>query len=66
MVADISLVSDLDAQSLTDAGGKPVSLVRVMTQIDSVHSHVLRIYLEEQDQLLQLPGGGGGELGEKK
>ena len=64
LVADIGFMSDLDAESLTDAGGQPVSFVGIMTQVDSVHSHILRIDLQEQDELLQLPGGGGGELGE--
>ena len=64
LVGDISFVSDLDAKSLADTVGQSRGFVGVMTDVDGVHSNILRVDLQEQDELLQLPGGGGGELGE--
>ena len=66
LVADISFVSYLDTESLTDTAGEPAGFVRILPEIDGVHTNVLRVNLEEQNQLLQLPGGRGRQLGERK
>ena len=62
LVGDISFVSDLDAKSLADTVGQSRGFVGVMTDVDGVHSDILRVDLQEQDELLELPGGGGREL----
>ena len=60
LVADISFVSDLDTESLADTARQPSGFVRIlMTNIDGVHTNILWINLEQQNQLLELPGGGG-------
>ena len=62
LVGDISFVSDLDSKSLADTVGQSRGFVGVMTDVDGVHSDILRVDLQEQDELLELPGGGGREL----
>ena len=60
LVADISFVSDLDTESLTDTARQPAGFVWIlMANIDGVHTNILRVNLEQQNQLLELPGGGG-------
>ena len=63
LVADVSLMSYLDAECLADTAGQPSGFIRIVPDIDGVDSNILRVYLEEQDELLQLPGGRRGELG---
>ena len=57
LVADISFVSYLDTESLADASRQPAGFVRVLAKIDGVHTNILRVNLEQQNQLLELPGG---------
>ena len=60
LVADISFVSDLDTESLTDTARQTSGFVWILTgEIDGVDTNILRINLEQQNQLLELPGGGG-------
>ena len=58
MVADVSFVSDLDTESLTDTARQSAGFVWIlMANIDGVNTDILRINLEQQNQLLELPGG---------
>ena len=58
LVADISFVSDLDTESLADTAGQTSCFVWILTaEIDGVDANILRINLEQQNQLLELPGG---------
>ena len=58
LVADISFVSDLDTESLTDTARQTSGFVWILTgEIDGVDTNILRINLEQQNQLLELPGG---------
>ena len=66
LVADISFVSYLDTESLTDAARQAAGFVWILAQIDGVHTNILRVNLEQQNQLLQLPGGRGRQLKETK
>ena len=60
LVADISFVSDLDTESLTDTARQTSGFVWILTgEIDGVDTNILRINLEQQNQLLELPGGRG-------
>ena len=60
LVADISFVSYLDTESLTDTARQTSGFVWILTgEIDGVDTNILRINLEQQNQLLELPGGGG-------
>ena len=60
--ADVRSPGDLDAEGLTHAVAQSVHLLRVHADVHGVHSNILRINLQQQHQLLQLPGGAGGEL----
>ena len=63
LVADISFVSDLDPESLTDTARQPPGFVRIlMTNLDGVDTNILRVNLEQQNQLLEFPGGRGRQL----
>ena len=60
LVADITFVSDLDTESLTDTARQTSGFVWILTgEIDGVDTNILRINLEQQNQLLELPGGRG-------
>ena len=63
LVADISFVSDLDTESLTDTARQPAGFVWIlMANIDGVHTNILRVNLEQQNQLLEFPSGRGRKL----